>query len=449
MPVRSVAVVVGAGIAGLSAVAALADRFAKVILFDRDELPDDPVPRRGVPQSYHGHVLLAAGQRALEELVPGLGDELVAAGAIPFDPGAGLGFHRFGTLWPRVPSGLQVLAMTRPLLELTLRRRVAALPAVELRTGVAVAGLTGDARRVTGVVLDDGTEVPADLVVDCSGRGSRSDRWLGALGLPAPEVVEVKIGVRYSTQILRRDDRTLADGVGTLVLPTPPDEKRTGLALAVEGDRWLVGMGGWHGEHPDDGTEGFHAYARDLSDPAIAKVLADSEPVTEIFTHQFPSSRRRRFEAMRRPPGGYLAMGDAVCSFNPVYGQGMTCAALEAVALGRLLDRGLDGAGLARGFYREAARIIKTPWQFAVGADFAWPETTGPRPRGITLLNGYSRRLQLGALVDPRLRRTFTAVQQLVRPPGALFTPRMVVRVIRANRRRRTPGQAGQADLGR
>jgi 2-polyprenyl-6-methoxyphenol hydroxylase-like FAD-dependent oxidoreductase len=383
-------------------------------------------------------VLLAAGQEALEELFPGLRAELVAAGALPFDPGSGLGLYRFGTLWTRVPTGLSVLAMTRPLLELTLRRRVAARPDVDIRDGVAVAGLTGDAGRVTGVTLDDGTGIAADLVVDCTGRGSRSDRWLGALGLPAPEVVEVKIGVRYATQLLHRTDRTLAAGVGVLVLPTPPAEKRTGLALAIEGDRWLIGLGGWHGEHPVDGVEGFHAYARTLPDPTVAKLLGTAEPVTGIFTHQFPSSRRRRFEALRRPPAGYLAAGDALCSFNPVYGQGMTCAALEAVALGRLLDRRADATALARAFYQEAARIIKTPWQFAVGADFAWPQTTGPKPAGIGLLNGYSRRLQIGALVDPRIRRTFTQVNQLVAPPRVLFTPAMIARVALRGRQRRS-----------
>ena len=429
---RSLAVVIGAGIAGLAMAGTAAERFDRVLLLDRDQLPDTATPRRGVPQSYHGHVLLAAGQAALEELFPGVRDELVAAGALPFDFGVALGFYRYGAVWSRVPSGLEMLAMTRPLLELTLRRRIAALPNVRIRPSVAVAGLTGDGTRVTGVVLDDGETVPADLVLDATGRGMRSDRWLGALGLPTPDVVEVKIGVRYATQLVRCDDGDLADTAGMLVLPTPPAEKRTGLALAVEGDRWLVGLGGWHGEHPTPDPDGFRAYAKSLPEPTIGDLLARAEPVTDIVAFQFPSSRRRRFELLREPPGGYLAVGDAICSFNPVYGQGMTVAALEAAALGRLLDRVPDNSGrLARAFYREAARIIRTPWQFAVGADFVYPETTGPRPRAIPLLNRYSTRLQLAARTDPELRRTFTWVQQLVTPPGALFTPRVIARVLR------------------
>jgi 2-polyprenyl-6-methoxyphenol hydroxylase-like FAD-dependent oxidoreductase len=429
---RALAVVIGAGIAGLSTAAAVAGRFGKVLVLDRDELPDTATPRRGVPQGYHGHVLLAAGQWALEDLFPGLRDELVATGALPFDPGDELGFFRYGAVWPRVKSGLEIVAMTRPLLELTLRRRVAALPNVTIRPGVAVSGLTGAGSRITGVVLDDGEAVPADLVLDCTGRSMRSDRWLGALGLPTPDVVEVKIGVRYATQLVRREPGELADGIGMLVMPTPPGEKRIGLSLAVEGDRWLVGLGGWHGEYASADLAGFHAYAKSLPEPTIGDLLARAEPVTDIVAFQFPASRRRRFELLREPPGGYLAVGDAICSFNPIYGQGMTVAALEAVALRGLLDRVPDNSGrLARAFYRAAAKAITTPWQFAVGADFLYPETTGPRPRGIGLLNGYSARLQRTAQANPGLRRTFTSVQQLVSPPRVLFTPAVIAKVIR------------------
>jgi 2-polyprenyl-6-methoxyphenol hydroxylase-like FAD-dependent oxidoreductase len=263
-------------------------------------------------------------------------------------------------------------------------------------------------------------------VLDCSGRGARSDRWLGALGLPAPEVAEVRIGVKYATQLFRRDSDPRTDGVGMLVMPEPPHEKRIGLALAVEGDRWLVGLGAWHGEQAPD-ADGFFAFAKSLPHQGVAEVLTLSEPVSPLVPFQFPSSRRRYFEHVRRPPGGYLAMGDAMCSFNPVYGQGMSCAAIEAVALGRLLDEGPGEPGrLARAFYREAARILAVPWRFAVGADFAYPETVGPRPRGIRLLNGYSRRLQLAASVDPKLRRR-------------LFTPGTVARVIRGTWTRGRP----------
>jgi 2-polyprenyl-6-methoxyphenol hydroxylase-like FAD-dependent oxidoreductase len=432
----SVAVVIGAGIAGLSAAAAVAPRYGQVFLVDRDSLPDSATPRRGVAQGYHAHVLLAAGQRALEELFPGLGAELVKAGAIPFDPGTELGFYRYGARWIRSASGLEIVALTRPLLELKVRQRVAALPNVTLRPETAVSGLTGADGRVTGVVLDDGTAIAADLVVDSSGRGSRSDRWLDALGLPTPSVVEVKIGIGYATRLYRRDPDDVAEGVGVLVMPTPPHEKRIGLALAVEDDRWLLGLGGCHGEHPPADPEGFRRYAEGLPDQAIGTLLGRVEPLTDIVSFSFPTSRRRLFERLRQPPAGYLATGDAMCSFNPVYGQGMTCAAMEAVVLGRLLDRYGEASGpMAREYYREVAKVLAVPWRFAVGADFAYPETVGPRPAGMALLNRYSTRLQRTARADPVVRRTFTAVQQLVTPPRALFTPRIVARVMKGGPR--------------
>ncbi len=430
------AVVIGAGIAGLAMARTLAGRFDRVVVFDRDTLPHAATPRRGAPQSHHGHVLLAAGQHALEELFPGLRGELVRAGALPFDPGSGLRFYRYGSVWPAAPTGLELVSMTRPLLELTLRRRVGTLPNVTIRDGMAAAGLEGDEHRVTGVRLADGSVLPADLVIDCSGRGSRGDRWLSALGLPTPDTIEVKVGVHYATRLYRRKPGDLGGAVGAFVLPDAPAEKWLGVVLPVEDDRWLVSLGGWHGAQAPADDAGYLAYARSLPDPSIGALLADAEPVTGVLRYAFPSSRRRRFERWGTRPAGYLAAGDAVCSFNPVYGQGMTCAAVEAVALGHVLDRHAGvTAAMAQQFYRTVADIIAVPWRFAVGADFAYPQTTGRKPAAAALLNAYSRRLQLVARENPAVRREFIAVQQLISPPGVLLRPATLARVLRGPRR--------------
>jgi 2-polyprenyl-6-methoxyphenol hydroxylase-like FAD-dependent oxidoreductase len=449
-----VAVVIGAGIAGLAAAKVLADRYERVIVLDRDHLPDDASPRRGVPQGHQGHILLVAGRRALESLFPGLERELLTAGASSFDLGADFSFYRYGLVWPRMRVGLTLVSLSRPLLELTVRKRVVACANVTVRDRAAVSAVTGGDTGVRGVVLDNGEALPADLVVDCTGRGGRSDRWLAALGYPAPPVAEVKVGVAYATRLFRRRPGDLAgaaagevdaqDGgqggsAGIFVLPTAPGEKRAGLALPVEGDRWLVSLGGWHIDHPPTEPGDFRRDAAKLPHPAIAGLVASAEPLSDIHTHRFPSSRRRRFEQVRRLPAGYVAVGDAICSFNPVYGQGMTCAALQAIALGSTLDEYGASAGfsaaMARDFYRRAAEIITTPWRFAVGGDFAYPETTGPRPPAVDLLNRYSRQVQLASMVSPEVRRAFTSVQHLVDPPGTLFRPAMVAKVLRAARR--------------
>ncbi len=428
---RERALVIGAGIAGLAAARVLAERFDQVLVVDRETLPDGPVPRRGVPQGPHGHVLLAAGQQALEEMFPGLYDDLVRAGATPIDPGVDMCVYRYGAVWSRVPTGLRVVSLSRPLLEWTLRVRVTALPNVEIRTGVAVSGLRATSGRVTAVVLDGGEVVPTDLVVDCSGRGGRSNAWLADLGFPAPEVLEVRVGVGYATRLYRRRAGDLAGWAGAFVLPTPPAEKRVGVALPIEGDRWLVSLGGWHGEHAGTDDAGFVAHARRLPHPVIADLLTDLEPLGPIRTYQFPASRRRLFERLPSLPAGYIAAGDAICSFNPVYGQGMTCAALQAQALARTLDRHGDAsADMARAFYRAAAAVVGTPWRFAVGGDFGFPETYGARPPAIGLINRYSRRLQLASMTSPDVRRAFVGVQQLVTPPRVLWRPGMVGRVL-------------------
>ena len=433
---RDVAVVIGAGIGGLAAARVLAPRYRRVLVLDRDELPDCPAPRRGVPQGNHGHVLLVAGQQALERLFPGLDAELVAAGATPFDPGTGLRLHRYGRVYPPLATDLRLVSMSRPLLETRLRRRVLGLPTVALRTGTAVAGLTGTGTAVTGVTTGDGEAIRADLVVDCSGRGSRSDRWLAALGYPAPAALEVRVGVGYATRLLHRDPGDLPGAVGVFVLPTPPDEKRVGLVVPVEDDRWLVSLGGWHGAHAGPGDDGFRAHAAALPEPSIAALLARARPAGQIVTITFPASRWRRFDRLARPAAGYLALGDAVCSFNPVYGQGMTCAAMQAEELGRVLDRyPRAGVAMSRAFHRAVARVIATPWRFAVGGDFAFAETTGARPPAIGLLNRYGRAVQRASQSDPVVRRAFTGVQQLVRPPAALFSPAVVARVVRGARR--------------
>ena len=431
------AVVIGASIAGLCTARTLRDRFDRVVVLDRDELPDSATPRKGVPQSGHGHILLVAGQRAMDELYPGLTAELIEQGAVQFDPGVDLSVHWHGTIWPRIASELRLVSCSRPLLELTIRRRVLALDGVEIRDRTAVSALLGTADGVTGVRLDDDSVIDTDLVVDCSGRGGRSNQWLAALDFPVPEVTEVKIGVGYGTRFYRRKEGDFTTGQAIFALPTAPKEFRVGLALPVEDDRWLISLGGWHDSSPRD-EEGFHRHARELPHPGIAELLASCEPLSDLELYGYPSSRRRHFEALSRVPAGYLTLGDAVCSFNPIYGQGMTCAALEALALGVLLDKHQAAtAALAVEFYRRASQIIATPWQFATGGDFVYPQTKGARPRGIGVINAYAHRIQLAAMVDSHVRHVFNSVQHLILDPAALRTPAMVLRVLRQARRAR------------
>jgi 2-polyprenyl-6-methoxyphenol hydroxylase-like FAD-dependent oxidoreductase len=379
--------------------------------------------------------MLVAGLNALEELFPGFEKQLQADGASIFEAGPNLTFYRFGERWPFVSTGVRLLCVSRPLLELTMRQRLTACTNVEIRTGSVVSGLTGNDGRITGVSLASGETLPADLVVDCTGRGTRSDRWLDELGFPAPAVSEIKIGVGYASRTLRRKADDLAEGKALFVMATPPHEKRAGIVLPIEGDRWLVMLGGWHGHVPSADPDEFMEYARSLPHPPVADLLAKAEPLTDVKIHRFPSSRWRHFERVKRIPAGFAVVGDAFATFNPIYGQGMTAALLQAQALGAAIDRhGASSAQMSRRYFSTAAKIVSVPWRFAAGADFLYPETTGAKPLGIDLLNRYSMRIQSAAMRSTEVRRTFTSVQHLIEPASRLLTPAMVVKVMRAPR---------------
>jgi 2-polyprenyl-6-methoxyphenol hydroxylase-like FAD-dependent oxidoreductase len=446
---RHHAIVIGASMGGLATARVLADHFDAVTIVDRDsfstelEQPTELSPRKGVPQGRHAHALLAGGARAIEGLFPGIIEEFNAAGAAALDFNDGswyqAGGYRARSLIERV-----VVSASRPFIEGHVRRRVRALPNVSVEADTTVHGLVHDGDRVRGVRIDqDGTErtLLADLVVDCSGRASSAPRWLEAIGFPAPQSVEVRCDVRYGTVVLRRTANDI-DGTFAVIIGSPPDEKRAAFLLPVEHDRWILTIAASFGETAPVDEATFHAIAAELPSPEIAEVLRRAEPLGPVMTHRLPSSRRYRYEQLKKVPVGFLALGDSICSFNPVYGQGMSSAVLQAVALGETLAGG-DDIDLERRFYKRAAKVIANPWKIAVGADFAYPECTGPKPPGTDLVNRYMKRVLLAARVSPEVNTAMIMVQNLLAPPSVLMKPAMIRTVVRASRA--ATRQAGNA----
>ncbi|OEJ27968.1 hypothetical protein AR457_29345 [Streptomyces agglomeratus] len=443
------AVVIGGSIGGLTAAGALAGRFERVTVLDRDELPSDARNRRGVPQARHGHALLIGGRLALEKVFPGLTAELTAGGAVPWDPGSDLLFHQMGAFRIPYSTGMLGVSLTRAFLEFSLRRRVSALPNTELRDRATVAGLVGSQDRITGVELDGGEVITADLVVDATGRGGdRSDRWLQQLNCPTPPVDTVKIDVGYTSRLLHRrpgDQVTEMGGLLYLMASISSDDKRAAAAFAVEGDRWLVTLGGWHRAYAPVDPAGFARFAADLPASHMADLLARSEPVDEgnALRYTYPTARRRYFERLRRPPAGYVALGDAVCSFNPLYGQGMTMAILEAVELGRCLDRfGDASAEMTRKYFRVMGKLLDMPWRMATAGDFIFPETVGPKAPGTDVMNWYVGQIALASHTSVEVHRVMLEVQQMLAPPSAVMRPAVIARSLRAARRSPTRNQA-------
>ncbi|WP_323095717.1 FAD-dependent oxidoreductase [Intrasporangium sp. YIM S08009] len=431
-------VVVGASTAGLFTARALAGHVGQVVVLERERLPDEVRPRGRVPQGRHLHLLLSAGLDRLRLWFPGIEDELVACGAVPTD-GSRAYVHQGGAYRARGDWGRPVLSLTRPLLESVVRARVAALSNVRVESGVRVERVAlseGVPVRVTGVVVE-GVERPADLVVDCSGRSSAIAHDLAEAGVVAPPVTRVGIDIAYASCLLRRD---AADFEGTFVVcQDNPGTFRGGAVLPVEGGRWQVTLAGVHGDSPGSTDASMREFARGLPTPVVAELLERCERVGDIETYRFPSSQRRHHERVREPVPGLVSLGDAACSFDPIYGQGMTSSALQAEALGRVVAEALarsDVAGLRAGdlpkrFYRKAARVIDAPCRIAVGGDFGHPATTGPRPPGSAALNAYVRRVVRASHSSVEVARAFNRVVQLADPPTALARPALVARVVR------------------
>lgn len=404
----------------------------RVVVLDRDHPTGPAVPRGRVPQGRHIHVLLGAGLDRLVEWFPGIDTELQGLGAVPSDGHRswvyqGGGYRKQGS-WSRRP----ILSMTRPLLEDVVRNRTAALPNVRVEDGVVVERVVMADGRVTGVVAD-GVERPADLVVDCSGRSSRLAHQLETSGLLAPPVSRVTIDCAYTSGFL---PRTPGDLEGNLVLAatSPPVPWRAGGAMPVEGDRWMVSFSGIHGDVPGTSADETLAFARLLPTPTVAQLLELAGPLSSVASYRFPSSQRRHYEKLDRLLPGLVTVGDAACSFNPVYGQGMTCAALQAEALALAVqDVGVRSPALPRRFHRAAAKIIDSPWTIAVGGDFQYPQTVGPKPRGTEQTNRYVSRLIRGAQSSLSLARSFTEVVNLQAPPRSLVHPSVVARVVVAS----------------
>jgi 2-polyprenyl-6-methoxyphenol hydroxylase-like FAD-dependent oxidoreductase len=437
---RKHAIVMGGSMAGLLAARVLSHHFERVSLIERDSLPADAQQRRGVPQGRHTHGLLASGRNVLEKMFPGIAQSLIEKGALSGDIAKDSRWFFQGACLSRPSSDLHGLLMTRPLLEAAVRERVLALPNLEVRQNAAVEGLELKNSVVTGVRAG-GDTIPADLVVDAMGRGSRTPQWLESFGYERAPEIDVQVALGYTTRFFRRSDADLGGDTAVIIPPTP-EGKRGGVMLAQEGNRWVVTLIAHFGNYAPEELGGFREFARTLPAPYIFEVINRAEPLGEPASARFPASIRRRYEALERFPSGYLVIGDAICSFNPIYGQGMSVAALEAEELDKTLRE--PGADIAKRFFPRAARVVDIPWSIAVGNDLRLKEAVGPRSAGVRFINWYMSKLHRAAHSDAQAALAFLKVSNLVAPPPSLMTPRIALRVLWRNLRGATGSPSGQ-----
>jgi 2-polyprenyl-6-methoxyphenol hydroxylase-like FAD-dependent oxidoreductase len=433
------AVVIGASVAGLLAAAALSEACPRVTVYERDTLPDEPGPRRGVPQSRQLHALQARGVQALDELLPGLRDDLIAAGGVVADMQGDIHWYLDDYLLRPARTGLAGIGISRPQLEWMIRTRVAALPGVTITDATDVARPVTANGRVTGVTVRAARmrhaaeeTVAADLLIDAAGQGSRTPVWLPELGRDAPETSRVRAGVTYVSRLYRRDPKQLDGRFGSLLTPYP-GRPFGGAVLRQEGNRWVVLIAGVVGTEPPLDEAGMIAFADTFACPDIAAVMRESAPLSEPMKYTYPESTRYHYERLGGHLEGLLVIGDAFCSLNPIYGQGITIAALESLILRGLINGG--AADLERNYFQAAGKLVAEAWETSASSDLRFPEVEGRRRPGAALLNAYGEKFRAAASVDPVLGETFLRVANMIDKPAKLLSPGTVLRVFRSARK--------------
>ncbi|MFJ9823219.1 FAD-dependent oxidoreductase [Streptomyces sp. NPDC101160] len=433
------AVVVGGSYAGLVTARVLADFFDEVILLERDSVDEDTGTHPGAPQGYHAHAMLAKGGEILERLFPGLREELRAAGAPVFDYGESIDFLLPAGTAPRTRTGVRIQTFTRHELERRLRRRVLGMPQVTLMAGTTCTGLVRTGRgRVGGVSYRRGAdptgqtaELTADLVVDASGRTSALEDWLTALGVTVPPKRTVKAKVTYTSMNFDRPEDGHPDFFVAYQMLFAPRVPRAGVLLAVEGGRWTCSLFGFQ-EHPPTDDDGYLKFAHTLDNPHLAQQLlrrSEQEP-----THRYTNvdNRWRPYHLVKNWPDRLVSVGDAVCVFNPVYGQGLTVAAMEAELLHAMLTRqraaGRSLDGVARVFQRRVGRMLLAPWTLSTNSDLMWnPER---QPAGARIAHWYNTRLFQVAVKDAAVWSRFVRVVNMTASPAILFHPAVAAKVL-------------------
>ncbi len=433
------AVVIGGSMAGLLAARALADYAARVTIIERDTQLGEAQPRKGVPQGHHIHALLKSGEQILNTFFPGFTAALIANGARQIDFAQDAVWFHHGGWKLRYTSGLHLVGQSRPLLESTVTQFLHKYPNITWKTGwAAQEPLTNPQNtRVTGVRIqhDDGTseDMHAALVVDASGRGSKTPRWLESMGYAAPQETTVKIDLAYASRVYEIPADFHHRWVSLLVNAKAPDHLRGGYIFTNENNRWMVTLAGYSGTSMPDDDASFLEFARSLQVPDVYEAIKNAKPLTDIKVFRYPNEQRRHYEGLNRFPDGLIVIGDAFCSFDPVFGQGMTSSANQARILHKLLARMSPmELGFSQRFHKQVAGFLFVPWMMATSEDFRFPKTQGKMPFYYPIMHAYTAQIFKLSMTDPQVHLAFARVMNLIAPPTLLFSPLIVLKVIRS-----------------
>jgi len=447
-PLGRHAIVIGGSVAGLANARVLSDYFDRVTILERDTYPDHAQHRTGVPHANHLHALLARGLEIVEELFPGIRTDLVRSGAVEMRSGGDVAWLLRTGWGVDFENGPAILSFSRPLLDWHLRDRVNTIPNVRVIDNCDVQQLlVGPNGSVTGVRArfrsadrdeHDSFVVNADLVVDASGRRSKTPEWLAALGIEPPPLISLDASIGYASRVFRRPKNAPTDWKAAIVQLAPPERTRGGLIFEIEGDRWLVTLIGGGGDFPPTDPEGFTAFARSLDSSILADAIRDAEPLTNVVGYRNTANTRRQYELLRNMPDRFVVTGDAACAFNPVYGQGMSIALVESIALRDCLRArcerrvGVDHlGGLANEAQRAIAKVNSVAWTLATSEDYRFRKVQGPAPGlRVKFMHKYVDRVLALTTYDPAVRRTWIRTMMMLEPPTAIFAPSIVAKVL-------------------
>ena len=438
------AIVVGASIAGLLSAQVLSTHYKHVLVLERDDhdslFGEPTAPRKGTPQSRHIHILLNGGEGAISKLLPGFDDELVAAGATVGDFARDIRWRLNEGWMPRFKSGLRMYLQSRPLIEHLIRRRIKAQSNITIQPNWRVKDylLADDGLTVDGLAAIDKTgqvhEFKSDLIVDAGGRGALFPHWLKARGFGQVPTEEIKFDLAYSTTTFEMPKDSTRDWSLMACYPNPPYEFRGGVISEIENGQWQTTLYGYHGDYPPTDVEGFKCFAHSLAEPDIYEALKDLDPSSDIIRHRFPMSILRRYDRMSRLPRNIVAIGDAVCSLNPAFAQGMSGVALEAYALKKLLtqhvEKPFSPAQFTSRYFRTIHKVLQLPWDLARDECFKYPQTEGKKPWLHELSSWYKDRIVRSG--EEKVIDQFYRVMHLIDPPSRFFKPAMAAKILNA-----------------
>lgn len=434
------AIVIGGSMAGILTAQALSESFDKVTVIERDRLPEGPDLRKGVPQARHLHAFWAGGMRVVESLLPGVRQRMLAAGAVPLRMPTDTAWLTPANRWTHpFPPTQSLVSASRTLLEWAVRTEALTTANIQVIEEHDVTGLrqgpTGD---IVGVALRDRSsgatlDLTGDLVIDASGRGSRLPDWLAALGLATPEESMVDASLGYATRMYDIPEGLDVGWKALYVQSSAPSEPRGGIMFPIEGNRWVLTLIGAGGDWPPTDEDGFSQFAASVRSSMLAEAMRSAVPVSPIWGHRRTENRWRHYEKLVMP-GRLLSIGDSLCAFNPVYGQGMTVAAREVEVLRTLVQNCHSPQDLPRvlsGAQKAIASRVKGPWMLATGSDLRYQGTVGAVQTPVDrLVNRYLDRVIAAVADDEVVNAAFLRVLNLIDEPTALFSPRVAVRAL-------------------